>query len=320
MLPCASYGQVRGTFALPDSVLMFGSETSPPTTPNVELLLVSTTGTVVVQSRAGSLGQHYNALPALSPRGDRVAWGLSIRHASQGERARSVLGLYSLPDKSWKTFGDFCVDGGTGSKVISPDGERVAFPSRAASSPGGGYCFDNSLVLQILDVASGKLTPVPYGRRIDEVAQLSWSPDGKYLVGQFCCSASSAAEIVVVDLGSGKGTVIAEGMDPSWSPRGDWIAYEDKEKQKCILIHPDGTGAKVVRDLTKGFGFGHWIFFKGAVWSPDGMKIIFNEEQVDVGGQVTMLDLASSKVTKLSKKGPFVLGWARKSSARKTSD
>jgi hypothetical protein len=42
--------------------------------------------------------------------------------------------------------------------------------------------------------------------------------------------------------------------------------------------------------------------------------MIFDEEQVDVGGQVTMLDLASHKVTILSKKGPFVLGWARKSS------
>jgi WD40 repeat protein len=121
---------------------------------------------------------------------------------------------------------------------------------------------DNPRVLQILDVATGKLTPVPYRGVIDEVAQLSWSPDGKYLVGQFCCSASSAAQIVVVDLRSGKGTVIAEGMDPSWSPKGDLIAYEDKEKQKCILIHPDGTGAKVVRDLTKGFGFGHWIIFQ----------------------------------------------------------
>jgi hypothetical protein len=138
MPACWSFGQVNGTFALPDSVLMFGSETSPPKTPNVAFLLVSTTGTVVVESPPGSSSQYYNELPALSPGGDRVAWGLSIRHAFQGERARSVLGEYSLSNKSWKTFGDFCVDGGTGSKVFSPDGTRVAFPSRDASSPGGG--------------------------------------------------------------------------------------------------------------------------------------------------------------------------------------
>jgi Tol biopolymer transport system component len=163
-------------------------------------------------------------------------------------------------------------------------------------------------VLQILDIATGQLTPIFYPGRLRENARLSWSPDGKYLAGEFCCSASSISQIVVIDLASGSGKILAEGTDPSWSPKGDWIAYVDhvdKKRQNCILIHPDGTGARVVQQLT-----GYWMFLKGAVWSPDGEKLLFNEEVMDSSGNVTILDLSNGKTSTRSKNFLFVLGWA----------
>jgi len=306
-LPCVSYGQTEGTFTISNSVLLFETtETSMSGQPHEDLLVVSTTDTVVVRSPVGFFGQDYNTVfPALAPGADRVAWGLSTHDESRKVRLKAVLGLYSLVDKTWKTYGDFCA-GGVGSVAFAPDGTRVAFASQSKDSPGDGYCFNNPIMLQILDTATGKLTPISYPGRAIENARLSWSPDGKYLVGQFCCSASSTYQIVVIDLAGGGGTVIAEGTDPAWSPKGDWISFEDQKKKKCMLIHPDGTGMKPVEDLK-----GYWLFLKGAVWSPDGDKLLFNEEEVDSAGNVSILDLSNGDLTRRSKNTLFVLGWAR---------
>ena len=306
---CRSIERVPGTFTFPHSVLLFGR--SAPGMAKEELLIVSTTGIHVVQAPVGFWGQGFNSLPALSPRADRIAWSLAPLDAAQGRALTSVLGVYSLEGKSWKTYGEFCRDG-IGSKVFSPDGTKVAFASKAGPSLGESRCFDNPMVLQILDIATGRFTPVPNSGKVSENARLDWSPDGKYLVEEVCCS-SSSSQINVIDLASGNGRVIAEGTDPSWSPQGDWIAYQDEKKQRCVLIHPDGTGVRIIRDLRKSSRFGHWMFFKGALWSPDGRTLLFDEQKVDSGGRVTKFDLPSGEVTELSKNGPIVLGWALRS-------
>jgi WD40 repeat protein len=309
-LPYMSNGQSEGTFTLPDSTLLFETtETLSPGAPYEELLVVSDTGTSVVKSPAGYFGEDYNTVfPDLAPGADRIAWGLSKHDTSRKERLKAVLGVYSLIEKSWKTYGEFCVDG-VGSLAFSPDGKEVAFASQAETPSDSGYCFHNPVVLQILDLATGRLTPIPYAGSLVENSRLSWSPDGRYVVGQFwCCSAPSIYQIVVIDLSSGSAKVIAKGTDPSWSPNGDWISYEDQKKKECILIHPDGTGARIVQDLR-----GHWMFLKGAIWSPDGNQLLFNEEDIDGGGNVTILDLPSSKATKRSKNTLYVLGWAHHS-------
>jgi Tol biopolymer transport system component len=206
------------------------------------------------------------------------------------------------------TYGDFC-GGDIGSQVFSSDGSKIAFAARSRFSSSHSDCIDSPFVLQVLDIATGKLTPLPYSGRIYESARLSWSPDGRYLAGQIGTWADRIKEIVVIDVGSGSARIIAEGMNPSWSPKGDWVAYEDDMGLKCILIHPDGTGAKVVLDLEKRF-HGYRTFSQGAVWSPDGEKLLLNEQKGDSGGMdVTMLDLASGKVTTKCRNGSAVLGW-----------
>lgn len=315
MLPCASYGQFKGTITLPNSVLLFGETgETVPGTPYEELLVVSATSTVVVRPPAGFWGINYDAVPpALAPAADRVAWGLGLHDDTRREKLKSVLGVYSLLDKSWKTYGDFCVNG-IGWVVFSPDGRKVAFASKAGLTSADSYCFGNPIVLQILDLATGRFTPIPYPGGVFQSARLTWSPDGKYLAGQIGAWSSPTNQIVVIDVGSGSGKVITGGTNPSWSPKGDWIAYEDKNNQKCMLIHPDGSGAKVLRKGPgRGF-FGHWIIPYGAEWSPDGAKLLFNETEVDGSrSQVTVLDLSSGKLTELSRNSRLVLGWAKQS-------
>jgi hypothetical protein len=305
MLPCASQERVKGTFTLPNSVLLF--QTSVPGVPGEPLIAVSTTGAIVVQAKAGFWGQ-MGTVPALAPGTDRVAWSLGLHDASEPTRLRSVFGVYSLLDKTWTTYGDFC-GGSIGSQVFSSDGSKIAFAAQSRLSSGHSDCIHSPLALRILDIATGKLTLLPYNGRIFESARLGWSPDGKYLVGQIGAWVDPFKQIVVIDVESGSSRIIAEGMNPSWSPKGDWIAYEDDKGLKCMLIHPDGTGAKAVLDLEKRF-HGYRTFLQGAVWSPDGEKLLFNEQKGDSDGiDVTMLDLASGKVTTKCRNGPAVLGW-----------
>jgi hypothetical protein len=82
--------------------------------------------------------------------------------------------------------------------------------------------------------------------------------------------------------------------------------------RNASLVHLDGTEANVIRNLGKGFGFGSRSFSQGAVWSPTEEKLLFNEGESDSGGiDVTILDLASGKVTTKPRNGPTVFGWAQ---------
>jgi len=300
---CVSCAQRKGRFTLPGSTLLFQGDVDKP--PYVELIVVSNTGAVDALPPAGYWGTAYTTVfPALSPRADRVAWGLSQQDKSRKEGIKSVLGIFSIADKTWKTYGNFCGES-IGSAVFSPDGAKVAFAAKPAISSGDGHCFENPTVLQILDVATGILTPIQYSGQIDANARLTWSPDGRYLAGQFCCAKSSTHEIVVIDIFSGGGRVIAEGTNPSWSPKGEWIAFDDQRNKECILAHPDGGDSRVIKRV-----HGNVILLKGAVWSPDAEELLFNEESIDSDGNVSMLDLRSGRVKRLPTHTDFVLGWA----------
>jgi hypothetical protein len=76
MVPCLSQGQLKGTFTLPNSILLSETlESSLPGVPYYELLIVSAAGTVVVQSPSGLWGQG-GRVAALAPGAERVAWSL----------------------------------------------------------------------------------------------------------------------------------------------------------------------------------------------------------------------------------------------------
>jgi Tol biopolymer transport system component len=296
----ALYGQDKRTFSLPDSVLLFGT---------YDELRVVTPERVLEIKPPVEVGANsgYFGYPGLAPRGDLVAWGFAVAFQKDRPRytIRFALGVYSIKEQKWKTYGDF---DNIGAPAFSPDGSKIAFVAR---DPMQGYH------LLMFDVATEKMTTMANvnveGFRekggIPQKATLGWSPDGKRLVVELERTDKSSL-IAVVELDTGEVKPIGEGYSPAWSPAGEWIAYYEMSGEKCMLVHPDGTGTKMVSKV-KSSNFTAKSYNHAVVWSPDGKQLLLNEWRSRPYGaiDVVLLDLQTGRSIKKSENGRKVFGW-----------
>lgn len=273
---------------------------------------------VDVSAPPGFRGQGLASLPSLSPDGNLIAWGLTLPYSvgpSSGTEehqktfaGKSVLGVYSANEKSWRFYGDFCSNG-VGSTAFSADGKRIAF--LATKALGGPNCVAspelNSFQLHILDLQSGSDAIVPDTEDLMENAAISWSPDVKYVVGQVGSWVQESHQLVVIELATGIRRILANGIDPSWSPSGEWIAYVTERRDKCVLIHADGTSAHTVWSSHSGFS-------EGAVWSPDSESLLLNEGFFYDKNDVLEVALPSDKGVRKIPRSMYVFGWAHRAS------
>jgi Tol biopolymer transport system component len=297
------YGQNKQTFSIPESVLLFGIYE------NLRFVAQDRVLNIRPPVEEG-YNSAYFVYPTLSPKGDFVAWGFAV--AFQKERrvnqASFVLGLYSIQEQQWKTYGDF---GDIGTPAFSPDGKTVAF---VAIDRTRGYHFFT------FDIATEKLTIVAKvdakGNQqiggIPEKASLSWSPDGKQIVVELQKLERSPL-VAILAPATGEVRPLAEGTYPAWSPTGEWIAYYDPPGEKCMLIRPDGTGKKVVRKVRSSF-FHPKRYGYAVVWSPDGKELLLNEVNGLRAVDVVLLDLDTGRLTtKNTENGLAAFGWAARS-------
>ncbi len=292
LLPIAARAQGKETFAEPNSALLFGNF-------RTSLYVVTPARTIELKNvTEGGAGGRFS-VPSLARTLDRIAW--SVDRVDHTE-----IGVYSVRDQAWKSFADVCYAGG-GPAAFSPDATKIAFVSAMPSSPVHEVCpTTDKTVLQILDLATRRITKLSccgWALR----GRLSWSPDGKEIAVEYVPQVG-LGQIALVETDTGKAKTIADGGYPSWSPNGEWIAYFDSQLAKCFLVHPDGTGMKIVRDGEDGFRYHVWLY--GAVWSPDGRKLLLNEETGDERFNVVMVDVATGKATTKTKNGLPVLDWA----------
>jgi Tol biopolymer transport system component len=279
------------TFSMPDSVLLFAH-------PGLGVYLVTPSGSQFLKLPA-ELPVNIGVFnyPTLSPDGDQVAWGFAVT----GSRSDTglppfVLGIRSTRQQEWKLFGDFKEIGATS---FSPDLSKVAFVSEQS---------DKKTSLTFLSLSTGEMS-TGHVKSVPERASLSWSPNGEQIVVEIQ-HGDQPSDIAIVGVGAEDVKVLGHGVDPVWSPTGEWISYSDGQRQKCNLVHPDGTGTKTVHDLRRVFGYRMLVY--GAVWSPDGKQLLLNEmkaEGPDI--DVMLLDLASGKVVRKAKNGLPVFGWTR---------
>jgi TolB protein len=145
---------------------------------------------------------------------------------------------------------------GTGAGVAwSPDSTRLAFdsgwvgPIQVANTDGSGR----------IRVTSGRYDRAP-----------SWSPDGSSLVFSRAQSAGGPEALYVVGVdGVGLRSLGIQGADPSWSPRGDRLAYWGRRQDGVALAVAafDGSTVQITRPLPAYSG--------PARWSLDGSMLLF---------------------------------------------
>ena len=213
------------------------------------------------------------------------------------QRLRFTLGLYRVADQKWQTYGDFAFIGDT---AFSADGRQVAF---VADGP------ENTRPrLLIFDVAAGTFREGPHQRGMQAHAGLSWSPDGTRLATQIDRPGENSV-VAVLDLTTGKAHELGPGYQPRWSPNGEWIAYYSK--QRCVLVHPDGTGSKTALTLKDGWFTARRFAGRSPVWSPDNTQLLLSVvKNDDRAVDVVLLEVASGRATKKLRDGFSVFGWA----------
>ena len=300
-----------GCFSEPQTTLLFRGACD-----DLRLVTVTPSGSTTVPEPPEWIGQCASPIPAISPSGDRIAWSLKFRYDTETVKCdpskevwcdphprpifRSVMGVYSVRDKTWKQYGNFEE---VGSAAFSPDGSKVAFFSQKGCTL--VHCDD---ALMILDLESGQMTPVPGPgyKSVFWVDQLSWSPDGRFLSGSV--NSPRFGRVVSINVATGETKTITEGTDPSWSPKGDWIAYI--EFDDCKIIHSDGTGDRSVFENQHKWT-NTWSIDAPIVWSPDGEKLLLNQAKPDAAGsRVIMVDLATGHAVRISKNPEVVVsGW-----------
>jgi WD40-like Beta Propeller Repeat len=288
--------QDKRSFSMADSVLLFGTYTE---------LRVVTPDRVLSLKPPVDLGYNhgYFIYPGLAPRGDLVAWGFALD--SQKDRSpnsgRFALGVYSIQEQKWKTYGDF---DDIGTPAFSPDGSKIAFVTIEGREEH----------LQLFDVATEKMTVTnvnaggsPERGGIPAKAGIGWSPDGKRLVVEFA-RAERPSLIAVIDPSTGDQKPIGEGSHPSWSPTGEWIAYYGDFNKKCMLVHPDGTGTKIVSKIKSFFAYRRYGY--AVVWSPDGRQLLLNAWRGEYGAiETKLLDLKTGRSQTRTTNGLAAFGW-----------
>jgi len=280
----------NGTFSMPDSVLLFADRGHG--------LYVTTPSNSQFLSLPAELPTNSGVFnyPNLRADGKQVAWGFAVGDGTERRTSpRFVLGLRSVANGDWKTFGDFQ---DVGAAAFSPDLSRVAFV---------GKQYIGKSALMLLELSTGEMSSTNSVSGVPERAGLSWSPSAKQIVVEIQ-HGDQPSEIAVVELASRSKKTVGKGVDPVWSPTGGWIAYFDESSQKCNLVHPDGTGTKTVLDLRRIFGYRMLVY--GAVWSPDGKQLLLNEMKGEGPKiDVMLLDIANGKLTRKSRNGLPVFGW-----------
>ncbi len=159
--------------------------------------------------------------------------------------------------------------------VFSPDGTRLAFQTQAADRTPTELWVANADGSDARSI-SGDVAPTGnWG--------FTWSPDSRRIAYASDAGGGYSALYVAAADGSGVRRITKDdGADrtyPTWSPRGDLIAYRlvpaTQDEARLAVISPEGDGEQwLVRAMLSDGAFA------GSQWSLDGTRIAYFRKQV----------------------------------------
>src|SRR5215471_11339369 len=239
----------------------------------------------------------HRATPSLSPDARSIAYV----HLTNGQPRREAVSLYNLDDQIQKIVFEAEVIWGIS---WAPGGERLALVADRAPDQGHN--------LYIVDLRSKAVTQLGHGTvhidgneyTISNHAPPSWSQVGSQLaVGVRSTHEQAenraAGSIVLWDIEANQFRKLTDGVDPSWSPAGDVIAFFETSRQKCFTIRTDGSEKRLLFALGKRpFPSMPAPLFYPVVWSPDGKQLLFHQwVDADLITDTYRLDLVNGKLS-----------------------
>jgi TolB protein len=156
----------------------------------------------------------------------------------------------------------------------SPDSKQLAIAGASAEGQPAAIFITN-----VDGTATRQLTHVV---ETDQAHSFpAWSPDGTRIAFQ---SERNGLSVINVD---GSNLVKIDTVYPSrfaWSPDSQWIAFHSERGGDVGIIHPDGSGRRVLASGVRSSG----DVLDRVEWSPDGRTLAFDAEQgiglVPLGG------------------------------------
>jgi Tol biopolymer transport system component len=193
--------------------------------------------------------------------------GLAASHRSPLLALGEVDGLHLLSlDGRWSRR---LQPAGAGAFLAMPawssDGRRLAF--LAAPRPHAGTLVERSLWIAGFDGRGARR--ILDARQTSDLLTMDWSPDGRtLLLSRF---ARGHGTISMLDLRTGRESVLAAGFDATWSPDGHRIAFDRRGRPGVAGIWLMDVAGHRARQLN----ISGLAQAAAPVWSPDGRSLAF---------------------------------------------
>lgn len=251
----------------------------------------------------------HRATPALSHRGERIAYV----HVLPGQPRREAIAVYDVAaGKATDVFESAAV----WSVAWSPDDARLAAVADGDTAEGRNVYLIVPDAGQPAERMHVRLDINNVEYQVSNYSTPSWEPGGKRLALELRrrgmgAGNSSSSVIGVLDLDTKAAKELAEGVEPSWSPVGDEVAYFARDRKRCFGVKADTGEKRLLFSVGRlGAGAGRGPLFYPVVWSPDGSQLLFHQwADPDLITNIYKVDLATGKAKKMGRTEIQVVNW-----------
>jgi hypothetical protein len=154
---------------------------------------------------------------------------------------------------SWEEYPEVLGIGG----CWSHDQRKLVFPVVDHSTA--------TVTLEILDLNSKKVHKIALGAdRRRRVTSQCWSQNDDYIVYE------TDGDVMILNIQDERSDALAKGVEATWSPDGNWVAFRDGDTY--YAIHPDGSGRKKLFHNYWGTAV------SGLYWSPNSRIVAYVRE------------------------------------------